>query len=159
MGARVFCRLAKHKWHIARSSGTFYAVRNTGQQRGEKRIVLKMHREILKVPASMFVDHINHNGLDNRNANLRPATRAQNARNRRKGRKIGSHSNYKGLTWYKNEKRWAVRIMVDRSSKFIGYFDNEIAAAKAYDKAAMKYHGEFAALNFKKSRNDQDTIP
>jgi hypothetical protein len=143
-------RLAKHKWHIVRDSGTFYAVRNTGQHRGGKRIVLKMHREILKVPASMFVDHINHNGLDNRNANLRPATRAQNARNRRKGRKAGSHSKYKGLTWYKNEKRWAVRIMVDRKSKFIGYFDNEIAAAKAYDKAAMKYHKEFAALNFKK---------
>jgi len=45
-----------------------------------------MHRKILKVPASMFVDHINHNGLDNREANLRPATRAQNARNRRKDR-------------------------------------------------------------------------
>jgi len=65
---------AKHKWHIARGYGTFYAVRNTGRHRGGKRIVLKMHREILKDPASMFVDHIHHNGMDNRNANLRPAS-------------------------------------------------------------------------------------
>jgi hypothetical protein len=38
--------------------------------------------------------------------------------------------------------------MVDCKSKFIGYFDNEIDAAKAYDQAAIKYHGEFASLNF-----------
>ncbi|KPL25465.1 MAG: hypothetical protein AMJ75_01080 [Phycisphaerae bacterium SM1_79] len=109
-----------------------------------------MHRQILKVPDHMFVDHINHNGLDNRKANLRPATRTQNNRNRRKVHKANFHSKYKGLTWYKREKRWAVRIMADGNSKFIGYFQNEIEAAKAYDTAAKKYHGEFAVLNFNK---------
>ena len=141
-------RLSKYKWHIVGGASTYYAARNTGQRIGEKRIVIKMHREILRVPDGMFVDHINHNGLNNRKANLRHATQAQNARNRRKGHRGNFHSKYKGLTWYRREKRWAVRIMVDCKSKFIGYFDNEIDAAKAYDQAAMKYHGEFASLNF-----------
>jgi len=143
-----FDRLSEYKWHIVGARGTFYAVRNTGQQLGQKRIVVKMHREILKVPDGMFVDHINHNGLDNRRANLRPATQAQNARNRRKVHRDNYHSNYKGLTWYKHQNRWAVRVMVDNKSKFIGYFDNELDAAKAYDTAAKKYHGDFASLNF-----------
>ncbi len=141
-------RLSEHKWHIVGARGTFYAVRNTGQRIGEKRVVLKMHRAVLEVPDGMFVDHINHNGLDNRRANLRPATQAQNARNRRKVHRDNYHSKYKGLTWYKSQNRWAVRIMVDNKSKFIGYFDNELDAAKAYDTAAKKYHGQFASLNF-----------
>lgn len=141
-------RLSRYKWHTVNARGTFYAVRNTGQRRGQKRIVVKMHREVLKVPDGMFVDHINHNGLDNRKANLRPATQAQNARNRRKARRGNVHSKYKGLTWYKSQKRWAVRIMADRKSRFIGYFDDELDAARAYDQAARKYHGRFASLNF-----------
>ena len=123
---------------IARASGTFYAVRNVRLQEDNKRVVIKMHREILRVPDEMFVDHINHNGLDNRKANLRSATRAQNTRNRRKDQKSNFHSKYKGLTWYRRKKRWAVRIIVDGKSKFIGYFDNEIDDAKAYDTAAKK---------------------
>ena len=86
--------------------------------------------------------------LQNRKANLRAATRTENNRNRRKGKKRTFGSKYKGVTWYKKGKLWAVRIMTNRKSKFIGYFKDEIEAAKAYDKAAIKHHGEFAGLNF-----------
>ncbi len=150
--------LSKYNWHMVGDKGSFYAARNTGQRQGQKRIVVKMHREILKVPAGMFVDHINHNGLDNRRANLRPATQAQNARNRRKQQKSNVHSKYKGLTWYKREKRWAVRVMVNRESKFIGYFNNELDAARAYDQAAREYHGHFASLNFANLAHEIDKV-
>ena len=67
-----------------------------------------------------FCDYINHNGLDNRKANLQLATRSQNAWNRRKA-KINSRSKYKGVLWYNRGQRWSVKIQV-----FLGIFEGEI---------------------------------
>ena len=57
-------------------------------------------------------------------------------------------SKYKGLSWRKQRKKWAVTICYKRKNIIVGYFEDEKQAAKAYDKAAKKYHGEFASLNF-----------
>jgi hypothetical protein len=115
-----------------------------------------MHHLAIDVPPGCFCDHINHNGLDNRKANLRVATRKQNVWHRRKfsgrtydGLKQPSRSKYKGVDWSKEMKRWRVRIRVNGKRLYLGSFENEIDAAKAYDEASKKYHGEFAALNFK----------
>jgi len=40
-------------------------------------------------------------------------------------------------------------IQVHGQPWFLGYFNDEIEAAKAYDQAAKKYHNDFASLNFK----------
>ena len=101
----------------------------------------------MKAPVGLVVDHINHNGLDNRKANLRIATRAQNSRYSKKTKNKFS-SNYKGLYFHRLERRWRVRITENGRTRYVGQFKDEIEAAKAYDRAARKYHGEFASLNF-----------
>ena len=140
-----FERLNKHKWHVCKSANTFYARRTIYTDK--KRISIMMHREVIHPPENLLVDHINHNGLDNRKANLRLATCEQNSYNRIRFRKSKS-SKYKGVRWNKQIKKWAVIICFNKKSKFIGYFKDEKQAAKEYDKAALKYHGEFASLNF-----------
>jgi hypothetical protein len=110
-----------------------------------------MKEELEKIPRrlrkSILIDHINHNGLDNRKANLRLATPAQNSRNRRPvGR--GS-SQYKGVSYRKTDGVFIADIRAGRKRIYLGCFKREIEAAKAYDTAAKKYHGEFASLNFK----------
>jgi hypothetical protein len=106
-----------------------------------------MHREVLNVLDNMLIDHINRKGLDNRKANLRPATQAQNMRNRKKHH-YNSRSRYKGLYWQEHNKKWRVRIAFNKKRIQLGQFSDEIEAAKAYDRAAKKYHGDFASLNF-----------
>ena len=93
-----------------------------------------------------YVDHINGNRSDNRWANLRAATNAENNRNRKPSQ--GSSSRYLGVTWRRNEKKWAAQIRIEGKQTHLGYFTNERKAAQAYDKAAARYHGEFANLNF-----------
>ena len=139
-------RLSKHKWHANKSKNTFYAVRRIHLGKNKWKHI-KMHREILDPPDHLYVDHINHKGFDNRKANLRTATHRQNSYNRIHFRKNPS-SKYKGVSWKKRTKKWNVQISHNGKREIIGSFDNEIEAAKAYDRAAKLYHKEFAVLNF-----------
>lgn len=90
-----------------------------------------------------LVDHINHDGLDNRRSNLRPATTKQNVRNSRS--RPGS-SQYKGVDLFRGVK-WRATIRVDGKKKHLGLFVDEKDAARAYNKAALELFGEFACLN------------
>lgn len=96
-----------------------------------------------------LVDHINGDGLDNRRANLRSATPAQNVRNARK-RSTASSSRFKGASLYRRTGRWRAYIDVGGKEQHLGYFATEIDAARAYDAAALHHFGEFARLNFPK---------
>jgi hypothetical protein len=133
--------LNKYKWFVFCQNPTCYAGR-TGVN--SNRHIL-MHREILNCPPDLVVDHINHNGLDNRKQNLRICTRSQNNRNRRPQ---GKTSRYKGVCRDKRRDKFVARIYLNGKQIHLGYFDDEIAAAKAYDKAARELFGQFAYLNF-----------
>lgn len=113
-----------------------------------------LHRIIgtrMGIPFDSEIDHENRDKLDNRRSNLRPATRAQNNRNR--GKNKGCVSQYKGV--YPNRGKWASSIMIEGKRIWIGRFDNEIEAAKAYDAKAKELHAEFAVLNFPETLQPQ----
>jgi hypothetical protein len=101
----------------------------------------------MNAPAGSIVDHKYGDGLDNRKINLRIATEAQNRYNRRKTSKRTS-SKYKGVYYKKQCSKYCAVIGCNGKKTFLGHFDNEIDAAKAYDEAAKKLFGEFARLNF-----------
>jgi hypothetical protein len=106
-----------------------------------------MHNLVIQIPPGMFCDHINHNGLDNRKANLRPATHTQNVWHRRRFNR-STLSGYKGVDQPPGSKRWRARITVNGKRIYLGSFQSKIAAARAYDDAARKHYGRFAAPNF-----------
>jgi len=144
--AEDYERIAGYKWFAARFERGFYALRTGKDNKGRQRNV-RMHREILGEPKGKIIDHINHNGLDNRRANIRVVTRQQNTWNKRKQRGNCS-SQYKGATWLKRAGKWQARITCNGKSIFIGYFDDQISAARAYDAKAAELYGDYAALNF-----------
>lgn len=140
-----FEELSKYKWVADNFHTVWYARRYIKLARG-KYSSIRMHRVIMKAPKGVEIDHINCNGLDNRKENLRFCTSSQNKYNKPK-RKSGS-SKYKGVHAY-YDGRWAVHIQAaGLKMKQIGVFNTQEEAARAYDAAARKYHGEFAYLNF-----------
>jgi hypothetical protein len=129
--------LSQWKWYTLKVNRTFYACRKETLTRKP----IFMHTEIF----GEHCDHKNRNGLDNRKANLRKATRSQQGMNRRL--QSNNTSGFKGVQWCKRNGKWLARIGINNKKLDLGYFNSKEAAAKAYDQAALKYFGEFAVLN------------
>lgn len=138
-----YSALAKYKWQ--KHSGG-YAVRSHWITGGKgKTNQVYMHRAIMGViDAKKQVDHINGNKLDNRKVNLRICTESQNKRNSSKR----AHLEYKGVYFVPKLGKFKASITFDRKTHHLGVFMSQKVAAQAYDKAAKKYFGEFAKLNF-----------
>ena len=124
-------------------SGRFYALRNLNKK------TLLLHRVLLQATDGQYVDHINHDTLDNRRSNIRICTAQENAFNRQKqpGCKL---SQYKGVQYVPrlhNTNPWKAVINLNGKSTHLGCFPTELEAAQAYNQAALQLHKEFACLN------------
>lgn len=92
------------------------------------------------------VDHKDRDSFNNRIANLRPATKSQNGMNR--GPQFNNNTGYKGVCFVKARYKYQTQLKLRGVRVYHAYFTDLEEAARAYDKAAKHYHGEFAFLNF-----------
>jgi hypothetical protein len=145
--AADFERLNKYRWNACRNGeGSYYARRYT------KNGTILMHREIMKTPPGKVVDHIDRNGLNNRQANMRNCTPQQNEYNKRPR---GGKSRFKGV--YPHRDKWQAMMKHKGKLYHLGLFDDETEAAKARDRKALELEGEFAYLNFPEIRHENRT--
>lgn len=144
--------LSQWKWHAVKYMRNqtiefWYARRSSPRP---NKITIHMHREVLlRAGFSDFpqCDHIDSDGLNNQRHNLRPATVNQNGCNRIK--RNGCSSRFKGVHWHKSKGvGWMATIFHEGKLNYLGTFENETEAAKAYDAAAIRIFGQFAKLNF-----------
>ena len=138
--------IERFSWYINRRSHTSYVYTT----RNKKSIGL--HRVLMLATDGQSVDHINHNGLDNRISNLRICTNKQNCANLRPRKK--ARSGYIGVYFDKEKGTYRAYICQNGRNVYGGAFKNAIDAAKARDKLALSFRGEFANLNFPEASYD-----
>jgi hypothetical protein len=139
--------LNQFTWYIRKSKNVMYAKAIVLIDGSLKHI--DMHRMIIKnLDTTKEIDHHNGDGLDNRRNNLRVCTHSQNIMNSPKSIRLkGTTSKYKGVCWATRERKWVAHIRKDYVLKYLGRFDDEVEAAKAYNIAAKSLHGEYANIN------------
>lgn len=140
-----YARLMNYTWHaIMRDErpGWVYAASSARVGGVIKRFY--MHQLVANAWPGEVVDHVNRNSLDNRRANLRICKYWQNTVNSRA--KIG-RSGFRGVSAHPSGT-WHVALRHDGKRVNVGTFRDAEEAARAYDEAALKYHGAFASLNF-----------
>jgi len=130
------------RWNVQKNGNTYYAIRHITVD--GKRTTQTMQGFILEAKE---VDHIHGDGLNNQRSNIRKCTHQQNQMNQKPYK--NTTSIYKGVSWSSGMKKWCVQITLNGYTFRMGYFVDEIEAAKVYDIAAKEHFGEFAYLNFK----------
>lgn len=137
--------LNQWKWHYTHG----YAVRRIHKRLAKDKYAgtfVYMHRLIMDTPDGMVADHINGDGLDNREKNLRNCTQRQNMLNKRV--QTNSLTGIKGVRWNKKKNRYEPNITVHGKKIYLGRFERIEQAEKAYKEAAIKYFGEYAHAYF-----------
>ncbi len=134
------------KWCAEAHRGTKWYARNRDGY---------MHRVIMGAQAGQIIDHINHNGLDNRRCNLRFVSPSENHWHSRRAK--NNTTGFIGVHFDKTHGRWKASVMRHGHRHYLGYFNNPVDAALAHDLAALQLHGEYAETNFPKE--DYGNVP
>lgn len=130
-------RLARHVWGLDAAG---YASTKVDGRR------VQIHQLLLgPLPVDRVGDHKNRHPLDNRRANLRAATYAENKMNSQRG--CNNTSGFKGVHRHRSGQ-WVARLGVGRRRIYMGMYPTVEDAARAYDVAARKHYGDVAVLNF-----------
>jgi hypothetical protein len=140
--AHWFSILSLHNWSAlyAPNNGRWYATRGD-----HKKGMQWMHRVVMGNPLALVDHKVRTATLDNREENLRLATYSQNGYNRTK--MSNNTSGYKGAYWHRASGKYSSQITINGKLLHLGLFKTAVEAAAVYNFAAMRLHGEFAALN------------
>lgn len=124
--------LNQWSWYAVKTKYTYYAKRTHTLPSGEQ-IQLAIHREILGLPFKDEIegDHKDGNGLNNQRYNLRRVTGHQN--------KFNKH-HIKGYHWSTSVHKYQAQIRLNGKAIYLGVFDTEVDARKAYLDAKKIYH-------------------
>ncbi len=136
-----FSELSQFKWFAWEQCGTFYALRNIRVDDG-KRMIIRMHREVLNCRPTEQIDHKDGNGLNNQRSNLRVASSSKNNQNARK--RSDNTVGLKGVYFHQQCKKFGAQIQSAGKRLHLGLFITPEEAHAAYCAAASKLHGEFA---------------
>lgn len=144
-----YLMISKYKWTVKQKPNKrYYALRSSQKSDNLsiwQKTTISMHQQILNFPKKQ-IDHINHNGLDNRRSNLRICDQTQNNANSRLP--ITNTSGYRGICFCKQTRQFMAQINYHKHRIYLGRFNDPIDAAKAYDQKAIELFKEFASLNF-----------
>lgn len=139
-----FEKVRPYKWHARKAPrNCWYA----DHRFGKYGYLMPMHRLILDAPPGSLVDHEDGDGLNNRRSNIRVCTKAQNGQAHRI-KTPGGTSKFRGVYRYKRDSIWVAQLGTKTENFYLGRFDSEEDAARAYDAKARELFGEYAAPNF-----------
>jgi hypothetical protein len=130
----------EHRWYATwhKSTQQYFAQANIKGSNG-KWTRISLHSFIVDVPDGYDVDHINHNMLDNRKANLRICTRSQNLQNRKGAQSNNLSSGIRGVSWDHSRRKWLAHVTVMGKQIFLGRHDNIADAEMAAINGRRKY--------------------
>ena len=131
-----------YQWHVENSRKDLqYGQTNTNGKLPTKTI--RIHR--LLIPDVEQIDHINHNGLDNRRCNLRACNNREN--NCNKNFSLNPRSGYTGIRYNEKAGSYYVRIMVHKKEVSLGHYKFLEEALEARKQGELRYFGEFRYNN------------
>lgn len=97
-------------------------------------------------PNGLSLDHIDGNPSNNHHSNLRYVTQRENTRAYNRPT-VGATSKYRGVSWDQPRGKWKASITVGDKVTYIGRFNDEQDAARAFDEFAAKNGYDEQALN------------